>query len=151
MFYVPVAEGDHGYRLVKRPDTPYYQVTWYCPSRRKLQRRSTKTTDREQAERVMRAYANRSHSSEPKPPSETLVEDLLERYMVRKQGVDPRACAERTAYVQLVDFCNRHGIKTVDQLGHSSQELFVEERRAALMSRLGKASNATINRDLEVL
>ncbi|MEO0630997.1 MAG: site-specific integrase, partial [Planctomycetota bacterium] len=82
---------------------------------------------------------------------EVSIMDVLVDHVIRKRGVRPKASPERTALEQFTAFFERHRIVTVSDFTLESQERYAEERREAVIQAKGSCSNATVNRDLEVM
>ena len=150
MFYEPLWEYD-GFRLVRRPDTANLYITWTPPGSRRYLRKSTGTGDLEDAKRELIRFAAKRRRPTANEPDEVSVLDCLVTYCERNIARREHPHAERTALKWWMDFLHREGIVTVADLTLDMQELFIERRRASLMSRHGSASNGTINRDLGIM
>lgn len=150
MFYDPVFEYG-GLQLVSRPDTDRYYIAWYDDRTGRYERQSTRTSDLEAAKDRLIETARRHARHTKDRPDEVSILDVLVDHVVRKVGLRPAACAERTALEQLSAFFERHGIVTVSDFTLTAQERFAAERREAVIRAKGSCSNATVNRDLEIM
>jgi integrase len=139
-----------GVWLDRRPESAFWQICWYDAVRRKVRRRSTRTTDRAEAERV-RAEFVLGHRGEAHSPAQTAgtshlparrVADILGQYWDDHAQHLPSAAQARAARKHLTSF---FGDAAVTTLTVERQEDYVTARHD-----LGvKAS--TISRELSVL
>jgi len=89
MFYEPIDECG-GFKLVKRPDSPYYHITHYVPGTRRLRRASTRTADLDAARAKLRRLAAARGRVPKKTPTETPILEILGDYVERKGPPDAR-------------------------------------------------------------
>jgi len=76
-------------RLVKRPDSPFWQIVGTCPYTRSRVRQSTGVDREEQAKQILAAYLSRKHTEAVHgPQSTTLVADAVLEYV--DKGGDAR-------------------------------------------------------------
>ncbi len=69
-------------RLVKRPDSPFWQIVGTCPYSRERVRKSTGVDREEQAKQILAAYLSRKHTEAVHgPQSATLVAEAVLEYV----------------------------------------------------------------------
>lgn len=146
-FYTPVWEYQ-GFQLVSRPDSPNYHIAWTERGHRRFKRKSTRTSDLEEAQQVLVRHARRHGRSTLKEPDEVLVLDLIDDYVNRDPGRKP--CCDAVVR-HLETFCRTFGTRTVADLSLSKQEDYIRWRRDALLKGGYTGSNGTIARELVVL
>jgi integrase len=158
--------------LVRRSDTPFFYIYWCKPGTRRVERRSTGTSDLEAAKRVLIEFAERREQrpvaqeagalprgrvnpslADTSPnnvaTNSVAVLDVLTDYVERLRGRGSYEAATN-ALRAWVEFCTIHDVVWVHEMTLATQERFVAWRRTT--HPLGKSmSNGTINRGLDVL
>lgn len=150
MFYTPVWEY-RGFQLAQRPDTPNYTIVWYKPGTQRYRRQSTRTSDLEKAKEILIAFARDRARPVRSEPHEVPLLECLADYVERKVATKKHWSAERTALKCWLAFCEAEDLVMVADLTLGMQERFTRWRRDQLTRSVGRASNATINRDLDVM
>lgn len=150
MFYEPLWEYQE-YQLVKRPDTPNIYITWCKPGSSEYQRKSTRTSDLARAQEILIKYVRDRDRPVRTEPHEVSILDCLVDYVERKIATKTHWTAERTALKHWMAFTKKEDLVVVSDLTLKMQEHYIEWRRTSLLKKNGRASNATINRDLDVL
>lgn len=153
--------------LVRRADTRNWYIYWCRPGTRRVERRSTGTSDLEEAKRALIAFAD--GKCEPLPPPVVTrgaehrhrawhqslpkhqpvpVLDVIARYVERLRG-RPSHRTGLEALRAWRDFCRAGDAVYVHEVTLAAQERFVASRR--FHRRTGAPlSNGTINRYLDV-
>jgi integrase len=165
--------GDHW--LHRRRDTPIWHIYWYRPGSRRIGRRTTGTSDFEQAKRVLIEFADQVRqesrtSAAPsisgvdsqvctptRPPDASITAplssvtllDVLCAYVRRLEGRPSHATA---CYVLRgwMEFCAHANVVYVHEMTLGMQERFVAWKRPSRTSGL-PVSNGTVNRFLDIL
>jgi integrase len=156
--------------LVSRTDTSSWYIYWCRPGTRRVERRSTGTSDLEDAKRVLVDFVDGRAAppaiqptnnptplmppaaSAPVPPTAAEAVPVLEvltAYVERLRGRGSYEAA-RNALRAWVEFCTRHDVVFVHEMKLAVQEHFVAWRRYT-HPRGTPLSNGTINRGLDVL
>lgn len=149
-FYTPVWPYQ-GFQLVKRPDTPNYYIVWCPKGSGQYKRKSTKTRDLAAAQRVMVKFVDQRARQISTDPDEVKLLDCLLPYVKRKVANAKGWPAERTAEKHWIAFLEREGLVYVADLTIGMQELYATWRRDSLIASVGRCSNATINREFNVM
>lgn len=150
MFYEPIWEYQ-GFKLAKRPDTANFHITWYKPGTGRFRRKSTGTSDLDEAKQELIRFADIWSSSAPPPADSVLVLDVISDYVERKLETASGTCALKTALKHFAAFCDRFGLVHVSDLSFGVVEEYVAWRRTALLRSGFQGSNGTVNRELRVI
>ena len=146
MFYEPIYEYE-GCKLVKRPDTKHYAIYHYVPHLRRTRRKSTGTSNLEEAKRRLIDYADERRPGARPPPHRVPLIQLMCAY-VESLGHRPGRVAAATALKHVLAFCDAESISFVAEFTPKLQAKFIDWRRATLLAQGFSASNGTIQRDL---
>ncbi|MDX9911455.1 MAG: site-specific integrase [Phycisphaerales bacterium] len=148
-FYTPVWSYER-YKLVRRPDTDRYYITWCPPGSRKLFRRSTRTSDAELAKRRLVAFADARRVPGRRGADEVTLREVLDRYV--HEHLAGKARQDAISVARVVDeFAKREGLVHVASMTPAMQRAYVHWRRERARRTGRELSNGTINKDLEVL
>lgn len=156
MFYKPVWEYE-GYTLVIRPDTPNYFIYWIPRSgdgrSGRAQRRSTRTSDLDEARRRLIEFVNSQGATRKKraPESAPLLDVVCDYYERKIRSEGKCRLVVQVVIKHLTAFCEREGIGYVAAFDLSAQERYAEWRRRVLKRSGFAASNGTLNRELGVI
>jgi len=150
MFYEPIDECG-GFKLVKRPDSPYYHITHYVPGTRRLRRASTRTADLDAARAKLRRLAAARGRVPKKTPTETPILEILGDYVERKGPPDARRYAIPAAFKAWVRFVEAEGLAMLDELTLETQDRYVQWRTHDLVAAGYAGSTGTLRRELGVL
>lgn len=143
-----------GHWLTRRSDTKALYIYWCRPGTRRVQRRSTGTTDLDEAKRRLIAFADgrptQTVSASARRTDPTVLE-LLHAY-VNSLGPE-RAWADhaKRCLCRWKDFLSQQDVVYVPELTLGVQERFVEWRRKQLHRTIRRCSNWTIHHDLATL
>jgi len=160
MFHTVIDSLD-GVKLVKRPDTAHYHLSWYCPRTRRTRRTTTGTGDIEEArKRLITAVAHRHRPTSASPHGPLLAGsseagtppllDLISIYVERTTQCSSRSHPNRGALAQWTRFCEQDNLVYASELTIDAQERFVSWRKETLRNCRNGGSNGTINRELAV-
>jgi integrase len=150
MFYEPIWEYA-GYKLVKRPDTTNYHITWYRPGGGRLRRRSTGTSDLEEAKRRLIELAHDRRGPDHYEEGPPALLDLLSRYVARVTKNAYQRMPEHTALQTWTEFCEQFDVVYPDELSRGMQDRYIAWRRERIRRKGFQGSNGTFNRELRVM
>lgn len=146
---MPRKRSDHDHiELAQRPESPYWQFKHYDPAARKVRFRSTGTTDRREAERMLRdliragGVAALRAPAVAERPAKLTVPAALEAYYEGHASHLPSAEQARIAKAHLI---THFGPLPVEDIDMPTQQDYVDQRLAA-----GRAPK-TVSRELSVL
>jgi len=149
MFYEPLWEYQ-GHKLVRRPDSEYYYITWCRTGTSRLRRRSTRTTDLDLAKERLVEFVRARTSVGPLPLDAIGILDVLTSYVDsvrRRTAAEP----ETRALAWWTEFLHAHDIVLASELTRAAQEHYVDWRRRSIRARGYIGSNGTIARELRVM
>lgn len=147
MFYEPVWDYE-GYKLVRRPDTNRFYITW--TNRRRYRRKSTGTCDAEEARKFLIRFAEDRRPGAKRRPNQAMVLDVLCDYV---ESLERRGSPThwRTSLEKLGEFLKLEAIDTVAEFTPPLQDQYIAWRRSRLLASGHRASNGTILRDMSIL
>lgn len=150
MFYEPICEYA-GYKLVQRPDSPNYYITWCRAGSSRVRRKSTGTSDREEAQAWLVDFAHdRGCDAVDAGVPLTLI-DLLADYVERITADSTRWLPEQTALIQWSAFCQESDLVYPQELTRGMQQRYAEWRLQRIRAKGYGGSNGTVNRELRVV
>ncbi|MEO1128489.1 MAG: site-specific integrase [Planctomycetota bacterium] len=116
-----------------------------------MRRKSTETNDFAEAQRRLVAFANRQFRVRDGNPDDVLLEVVLDEYI--QVGLAGRASQRRCRDFSrmLKRFFQREGLRVVSDMTYDRQGEYMVWRQAWSAARGRTLSNATINRELDVL
>jgi len=143
-------------KLVSRPESPYYQIQWYDPVRRRLRRRSTGTSSLAEAEEHLRSFLGARDVDAEGSQSEAGVEHTI--VSVVQAFHDQHACkqaqapAVRAAIKHFEAFFADARVRDLPAPGAPNGESMEDVVEAYAEWRTGDGvSPITINRELATL
>ena len=150
MFYEPVFEYG-GVKLVARPDTDRYYISWSRPGRGRTRRRSTGTNDLDQAKRRLIAFVGeREQEDGPPPPNRVALLNVVADYVETLADRSSGWCGRKTLAC-LTEFCEREDIVWVSEFTPLMQDRFIAWRRNQIREGGFACSNATLQRNLGII
>ncbi|MEM1166914.1 MAG: tyrosine-type recombinase/integrase [Planctomycetota bacterium] len=150
MFYTTI-DTHEGYKLVRRPDTPNLYIYWYPQEGGRVRRRSTGTSDRDEAGRRLRAFVEARQPPVGPSSGDACLLDLLSEYVDRALEGKPSQDVARNALLHFTQFCETDDLVYLSELDLDRQERYIAWRRERIRSRGNAGSNGTIRRELGVL
>lgn len=151
MFYEPVWQHDR-YKLVRRPDTGNYYITWSPPGSGTFRRVSTRTARLDAAKRaLLELAASRSAIVKPRDPGEVSLRAALHEYVEKTLSGRPSQDDCRYWLLDWTAFLDGEGIETIGELTPDAQDRYVTWRRTRSAAKGRSLSNATLNRELDVV
>ncbi len=150
MFYECVWEyADH--KLVKRPDTSRYHITWCRKGSSRVCRKSTGTSDLDKAKEYLIDFASDRTTLKQKQETDPVLIDLLTSYVDRVAARSTRWVPEISALKHWTQFAELNDIVYVEELTRGMQERYVRWRLEEINRKGFKGSNGTLNRELRVM
>jgi len=151
MFYEKVWA--HGaYSLVKRPDSPHYYITWCQPGTERYKRQSTRTDDLEAAKHELVEFVHRrSRGRRPEGPESISIQDALSDYVEHTLHGRPSQYKCRRWLDNWFVFLDNEGIRFIGDLTPDAQTRYIAWRKASAAEAGRTLSNATINREMDVV
>ncbi len=148
-----------GHWLVQRSDTPHLSIYWCRPGTRRVERRSTGTSDLEEAKRKLIEFVGGAHPVDAvaaAPPSslvkrEVPVLDLLTDYLLSLGRDRPSFVRTRLALAHWLSFLESVNVVYASELTLDVQERYITFRRAGRCTSGVKAANGTLRRELGIL
>lgn len=134
--------------LVKRTDTPNYHVYWCRPGTRRVRRKSTGTSNFEEAKRRLIEIARQRNGPVRRTPDAVPVLAVLADYVEITMRDKPSRFRAKQSLELWADFLEREDLSFVSELSLDVQQRYVDWRRGLLRDAGHAASNATIQRDL---
>lgn len=140
-----------GHWLLERSDTPNLHIYWCKPGTRRVCRKSTHTSDPEEAKRRLIAFVHETQGIQDTAPSKVALLDVLADYVELTSAGKPFWPAAKTALQHFAEFCEANDIVYVSEMTPDSIDRYIQWRRERLIGQGFRASNGTINRELTVL
>ena len=113
------------YRLIKRPDSPRWHITWTDGGRSR--RVPTGTEDKEQAQKILHLFALEREKPAQAGPDELAITQILGWYWNEVASAQPSKDQARIAIARFNDF---FGIARVSAINKATHDAYQEERFA---------------------
>ena len=149
-------------QLVSRGESPYYQIQWYDPVRRKLRRQSTGTGDLAAAQEKLRGFLaagdgskgsiGRAESAQSEADAEHTVVSVVQAFYDQYAYKQKQASAVRAAIKHFQAFFADTRMRELPQPGDNAGETMEDVVEAYAEWRAGDGTSPfTINRELATL
>lgn len=140
-----------GHWLIRRKDTPKFNIYWCKPGTRRVRRKSTHTEDLEQAKQRLIEFVHEKQRPSEQSPAHVSIHDALNEYVERT--LDGKA-SQRKAFGILRRWCEflcASEVSFVSEFTLDVQDRYIEWRRRELRRNGHDGLNSTIQRELTVL